>query len=79
MTLDLPWWGWMACAICFFVSWLFAYGCGEANGYSAGVDWMKRQAIRAGVAKACDFDGGWRFWTQEEIASRLRPTQTEKP
>jgi hypothetical protein len=44
---------------------------------------MKREAIRVGLAKACDFNGGWRWWTLEEIVERAtRPasqrTEEEK-
>jgi hypothetical protein len=80
MAIILPWWGWALCAVALLVSWLFSYACGEANGNRDGVDWMKRQAIGAGVAKACDFDGGWRWWTPQEIIDKyhwLRPTPTQ--
>lgn len=46
---------------------LFAYGCGNANGWDAGSLSVRLDAIRAGVAKACDFDGGWRWHTRGEL------------
>ncbi|HEX3809568.1 MAG TPA: hypothetical protein VHW02_07675 [Rhizomicrobium sp.] len=70
MTLALPLWGWIGAAITFSVALLFSYGCGEGTGYCHGVDFMKREAIRNGAAKACDFDGGWRWFTRDELAAR---------
>lgn len=49
---------------------LIAYSCGHANGEAQGVERMKRDAIRAGVAKACDFEGGWRWWTRTELENQ---------
>jgi len=71
MTFALPIWGLCAIIGVTLGAGLIAYACGAANGTEAGIDWMKREAIRAGVAKACDFDGGWRWWTPQEIAARL--------
>ncbi len=72
MTLTLPLWGWFVAAIMTIMAGLTAYACGAANGTDEGVDWMKREAIRVGLAKACDFDGGWRWYTPQEIAARFR-------
>lgn len=64
--------GWAICAIVIMASFAIAYGCGHANGELLGINWMKHEAVRVGVAKACDFDGGWRWWTLYELADRLR-------
>lgn len=65
-------WGWCLVIVCIILSWAISYGCGEANGERYGIDWMKRKAVGAGVAKACDFHSGWRFWTRDEIVSQAK-------
>jgi hypothetical protein len=71
MTVFLPLWAWISIAIMLPLSLLFAFGLGRAYGTDDGIDWMKREAVGAGVAKACDFDGGWRWYTREEIVTRV--------
>lgn len=72
---------WIIGAVIFYLlSLMVTYACGGANGWDSGIDHMKREAIRVGVAKACDFDGGWRWWTLKELSeslilSRPEPTQ----
>lgn len=75
MTLALPLWGWAIAALAILASCFVAYGCGYTNGEAAGVDLMKRAAILVGFAKACDFDGGWRWYSREEIAAKVRAQQ----
>lgn len=70
MTLTMPVWGWATVAMAIMFAVLAAYGNGSAAGWDSGVDHMKREAIRAGLAKACDFDGGWRWWTRDEIINK---------
>lgn len=70
MSLMLPWWGWIVVAASSLFVMLVAFACGHASGWDAGIDCMKREAIRAGLAKACDFDGGWRWWTRDEIINK---------
>lgn len=76
MSLTLPIWGWVLCGVGISTSLVIAYGCGLANGERLGIDWMKREAVRVGVAKACDFDGGWRWWSRYELAEKLKVWST---
>jgi hypothetical protein len=77
VSVWLPLWAWCCIAVAVPISLLFIFGIGRSVGEVDGIDQMKREAIRAGVAKACDFDGGWRWWTREELAKRLTPTSHE--
>lgn len=67
--LSVPAWIWWTAAI--IGVGLLSYCFGGAYGFEQGIDHMRRQAIGAGVAKACDFDGGWRWKTWPELKERF--------
>ena len=61
---------WIGTFLVFVVALIIAYGCGYENGRRDGVLWIKLDAIRVGAAKACSFDGGWRWLTKDELADQ---------